>query len=514
VQGDGGQGDGGGDESGNVAIEAPGADEVVVVPWPMLFRLRRRVSERIESSDRYRWWILWTVLAGLFAVGFTVTILAVSLPRIATDLHSDTSTVTWVVTGPLLAFGVAGPILGKAGDVYGHRRVYLLGLVGSIVFALASASAWSAGSLITFRVLGVAEGAATGPASMAIIMKVFPDRERVKAMGFWSLVGAGAPVIGVVAGGPLVEHVGWRWIFILQAPFTIAALVLAAIVLPTGERGTRQPIDYLGVATLSGGVTALLIALNRGPAIGWDHPAVVVGFALAPVLLVAFVVVERRTSHPLIPLDYFRRRKFSFPIAVQFFANFAYMGSFILTPLYLDEAFGYGETKIGLLSIARPVTFSITAPVAGFLTVKLGERLAAMLGCTAVIASMLVWWTVHPGAANIHVMGALALAGVGLGVSAPAMAAAIANSVDEASLGIAGAAQQLMTQVGIVAGIQLAETFQQTREAAAGLATSYREAYLLLGAVCVFGVIAGAFVRSTSGRDESGRAAALDIAVH
>lgn len=475
------------------------ADEVVIVPWPILFR--RRVTERIEASDRYRWWILWTVLAGLFAVGFTITILAVSLPSIADDLDSDTATMTWVVTGPLLAFGVAGPLLGKAGDVYGHRRVYLLGLVGSIVFALASATAWSAGSLIVFRVLGVAEGAATGPASMAIIMKVFPDHERVKAMGFWSLVGAGAPVLGVVAGGPLVEHVGWRWIFVMQAPITLVALVVAAIVLPSGARGTRQPIDYLGVATLSGGVTALLIALNRGPVLGWSSPAVVVAFVLAPVLLATFVVVERRTATPLIPLDYFRRRNFTFPIAVQFFANFAYMGSFILTPLYLDEAFRYGETKIGLLSIARPITFSITAPVAGLLTVRLGERLAAMAGCSAVIASMLVWWTVHPGAADLHVMGALALAGVGLGVSAPAMAAAIANSVDEASLGIAGAAQQLMTQVGIVAGIQLAETYQQTREAAAGLADSFREAYLLLGAVCILGVVAGAFVRSSPPRD-------------
>lgn len=491
------RGDGDDDRSDRIAVDAPGADEVVIVPWPILFR--RRVSARIESSDRYRWWILWTVLAGLFAVGFTITILAVSLPTIADDLGTDTSTLTWVITGPLLAFGVAGPLLGKAGDVYGHRRIYLFGLGGSIVFALASASAWSAGSLIVFRVLGVAEGAATGPASMAIIMRVFPDRERVKAMGLWSLVAAGAPVLGVVAGGPIVEEIGWRWIFVVQAPFTLAALVAAALVLPTGERGTREPIDYAGCVALSGGVTALLVALNRGPVLGWSSPVVVVAFVLTPALLAAFVVVERRTATPLIPLDYLRRPNFIFPIGVQFFANFTYMGSFILTPLYLDEAFGYGETKIGLLSIARPLMFSLTAPVAGLLTVRLGERFAAIAGCSTVVASMLVWWTVEPGAADLHVMGALALAGVGLGVAAPAMAAAIANSVDEGSLGIAGAAQQLMTQVGIVAGIQLAATYQQTREEAAGLAASYREAYLLLGAVCVLGVIAGAFVRRSDG---------------
>src|SRR3989440_13084028 len=99
---------------------------------------RHRLARRVESSDRYEWWVLWTVLAGLFSVGFTITILAVSLPRIATELHSDVPTLTWVITGPLLAFGVVGPVLGKAGDVWGHKRIFLLGLFGSIIFAARS----------------------------------------------------------------------------------------------------------------------------------------------------------------------------------------------------------------------------------------------------------------------------------------------------------------------------------------------------------------------------------------
>src|SRR5213596_4128446 len=116
-----------GDErSGRVAVEAPGVDEVVIVPWPLLFR--RRLAQRVEASDRYRWWVLWTVLAGLFSVGFTITILTISLPRIADDLHSNTTTLTWVITGPLLAFGVVGPLLGKAGDIWGQKRMFVLAL--------------------------------------------------------------------------------------------------------------------------------------------------------------------------------------------------------------------------------------------------------------------------------------------------------------------------------------------------------------------------------------------------
>src|SRR5436305_11963806 len=215
-------------------IDAPGAEEVAVLPWPALFR--RRLARRVEGSDRYEWWVLWTVLAGLFSVGFTITILTVSLPRIAADLHSDTTTLTWVITGPLLAFGVVGPLLGKAGDIWGQKRMFIFALTLTLVFAGLTAIAWNAGSLILFRVLGAGEGAATGPASMALVLMVFRPEQPAKAMGFWSLVGAGAPVLGVVAGGPIVEHFSWRLIYVAQIPFTAVALIAAAIILPGRDR--------------------------------------------------------------------------------------------------------------------------------------------------------------------------------------------------------------------------------------------------------------------------------------
>jgi len=495
----------------DLTVEGPGVEEIAVLPWPAMFR--HRIVRRVESSDRYQWWVLWTVLAGLFSVGFTITILAVSLPRIATDLHSDTTTLTWVITGPLLAFGVVGPLLGKAGDIWGQKRMFMLALMLTLVFAGLTAIAWNASSLILFRILGAGEGAATGPASMAMIMMVFPADDRVKAMGFWSLIGAGAPVLGVVAGGPIVEHFSWRLIYVAQIPFTALALVAAAIILPGRDKvqqhRLRQPLDVAGVVTVGLGTASLLFALNRGPEWGWTSPGVVVSFVLAPVLLLAFVANERRTPAPLIPLEYFRRRNFTFPIGVQFFSNFAYMGSFILTPLFLKEAFHYGETKIGLLSIARPLSFSLTAPLAGYLAVRWGERLAAIVGCAFVVASMVAWTQVDPGASNWAVMGALALAGVGLGVSSPSMAASVANAVEEENLGIAGAAQQLLIQVGIVAGIQLAETVQAARQSAVGAVASYHDSYLMAGGVCVLGLVCALFVRSAERGEREPRIAPL-----
>jgi EmrB/QacA subfamily drug resistance transporter len=484
------------DAGDEVPLDVPGAEEVGVVPWPRVFR--NRVRARVVASDRHRWIVLSAALFGLFTVGFTITILAVSLPRIAADLDSTQATLTWVITGPLLALGVVGPAFGKLGDLWGQRRVYLLGLAAAGVLAAATALAPSAGALILFRVLGAVGGAATGPASMAMIARVFPRERRVQALGLWSLVMAGAPVLGVVAGGPVVEAFGWRWIFVGQVVFTAAALVVAYAVLPDGRRSAGGgSFDWAGAVVLAAGVTALLVGLNRGPEWGWTSPGVLLAFAAAPAGLAAFAAVERRSPSPMVPLDYLRRRNVVVPMAAGALTQFAYMGGFILTPLLLQDVLGYGETRTGLLAIARPLTFAVAGPLAGWLAVRIGERISAVAGAVVVAASMVALAGVAPGSGDLAVVVALALSGLGLGASAPALSASVANAVDEGDLGVAGAAYQLATQVGVVAGIQVMQTVQATREATSGLVGSYGDAFVTGALACVLGAVAACFLRST-----------------
>jgi EmrB/QacA subfamily drug resistance transporter len=471
-----------------------GLEETVGVSWPIL--LRDRITTRAQSSHRFRWWVLWTVLAGLLSVNVTFTIFAVALPRIAREFGTTTNTLTWVITGPLLAFGIVAPVLGKTGDIRGHRRVYLFGMGGALVCAGLSAVAWNAGSLIFFRTLGAIEGAATGASSMALIFNEFPPEDRVKAMGWWSLVGAGGPVLGVAIGGPLIEAVGWRWIFAGQIPLILMAAGLAAAVLKETPRKPRQPLDWAGAITLALGVTTMLFALNRGPEWGWSSPIVVGGFVAGPLLLAGFVVAERRAPHPLLPLSIMRRRNFSLPIAAQSLSNFAYMGGFIITPVMLQQLFGYGESKIGFFVLSRPLTFSLTAPVAGYLAVKVGERLSAVTGTLLVVASMLTFATVTRSTSDVLIIGALALSGLGVGLAQPSISSSVANSVDEDSLGIASAAQQLMTQVGVVAGIQIMSTVQAARVHHDGVTGSFHAAYFLGAAIALLGVLCAAFLRS------------------
>ncbi len=483
------------DHLDELSIDAPGADEVAVYPWPLLFR--QKLLGRVENSPRYPWLVLATVLFGLLSVGFTITILSVSIPRIADDLGSTESTLTWLVTGPILAFAVFGPSAGKLGDLRGQRKVYAWSMACVIVCAGLTALSWNAGSLLAFRILGAATGAAVGPTSLAMINRMFPRDKRAQAMGYWTMVAAGGPVLGVVAGGPIVEAFGWRWIFVGQVPLTIAGLLLALAVLPETERITTVRFDVAGAVTLAIATTSFLFAVNRGPVLGWDSPVVLAGFVVAPVTGWLFVRVESRASDPLLPLAYLRRRNFSIPILTQVFTNFAYMGGFVITPLLLEGVFDYGETKSGSLLISRPLAFAISGPLMGYLAVKTGERFAAVGGAIAVFVSMIGLSTLGSGSSDWVIIGSLALSGVGLGMSGPALVASIANTVDDSDLGVVGATQQMMTQFGVVIGIQVMQATQAARESVVGEEQAFRDAYLVGAGAALIALVFAFFVRSS-----------------
>jgi EmrB/QacA subfamily drug resistance transporter len=474
-------------------------------PSSQQHRWRAAVLERWGASPSYRWLVLTSALIGLFSVGFSITVLAVSVPTIAADLDAPRSLITWVITGPLLAYAVFGPSAGKLADILGARRVYLWSLAAVGVFAALSAVAWSGGSLVGFRTAGAAVGAAVGPASLAMINRLFPPFERARALGFWSMVAAGGPVLGVVIGGPVVEAFSWRWIFVAQVPLTLAALAIGWLVLPDVARRRNVSFDIPGSVLLALTASSLLLGLNRGPVNGWSSPVVVGCLVAAPVFLAAFVSVERRRSQPLLPLRYVRRRNFVSPIVNQFFLNFAYMGGFIITPLLLQDVLGYGEARTGFVSIARPLAFTLAGPLAGAAVVRVGERFNGVVGGFAIVVSMLGLAAVTSGSPDVYIVAVLAASGIGMGMAGPAMTASLANSVDEHDLGVASAFQQMCNHIGTVVGTQVMLTVQFSLAPAAGaadagnaLAWSYHVAYLVGAGAAVAGVVAAVFVRRSA----------------
>lgn len=472
-------------------FDSAGVDELGVIPWPIL--LRRRLAKKV-GIDR-RWAVLWVVLGGLFTVSFTITILVVSLQTIADDLGTSVSTLNWAITGPMLAFGVVGPAFGKAGDLWGHKRVFVIGLFFAGVFAGLTAIAWNVTTMIGFRILSASAGSACGPSAMAYINRMFPAEERVKPLGYWSFVTAGAPVLGVVAGGPLVETVGWRVIFAVQAPLCMVGVVVALWLLPGTDRLKGVRFDVAGSITLGLGATSLLAGVSQGPQWGWSSLAVLGCFAFGVASLVLFVQIEKRVSDPLIVLAWFRTRNVAFPVLSQTLTNFAYMGGFILAPQVLEKGLSLSTSTTGLLVIARPLTFSLIAPLAGLVTIRIGERVAGVAGALGVVASMVCWAVVGTETALWFIVVALALSGAGLGIASPAMTSLTANAVSESDLGVAGAMQQLMSQLGAVVGTVVLTTISV--DGAKGYIEPYQHAFWVAAVVSACGALAAWFVRST-----------------
>ena len=474
-------------------VDSVGVDEVGVVPWPIL--LRRWIGDRVPI-DRH-WAVLVVVLSALFSVGFTITILVVSLGSIADEFDSSISVVSWSITGPMLAFGVVGPAFGKAGDLWGHKRVFVLGLTGAGIFAALTAVAWNAPSMVLFRILSASAGAATGPATMAYINRLFAPEQRVRPLSYWSFVNAGAPVLGVVAGAPLVEALGWRVIFVFQAPLCFIGVVIALWLLPDTERAEGITFDVAGSATLGIGAAMMLAGVNQGPQWGWGHPATVTLLVVSLVSLAAFLRIEDRAKHPLLPLEWLRTRNVALPVMSQTFSNFAYMGGFLLAPQVLDEILRYDTAKISLVVITRPLTFAVIAPLASFITIRLGERVMGVAGSLCIAGSMLAFATVGPNTGMMLMLIALGLSGAGIGMSSPAMTSLVANAVDDRDLGVAGAMQQLMTQLGAVFGSVVMTSVQQSVGNGRPTTGSFAAAFLVAAGVALIAVVLSSRVMPT-----------------
>jgi MFS family permease len=418
----------------------------------------------------YRRRLLLVVMLAVMAFGSLMTIVTVSLDDIAADLDSSRATLTWMITGLMLAMAVTTPVGGKLGDVKGHRPMFLLGLVGGVVTTMASALAWDATSMIVFRVLFGVTAALVMPNGMALMMHAYGPARRATAMGWYQFAMTGAPTIGLVAGGPLIDIVGWRWIFVAFAAVSIVAALVGVRVIRATPRLDDVPIDYLGAATLAAAVLAGLLTLTRASELVRDASAWVVAtdpmvlglLAVCVVGVAAFIRVEQRTPDPMLKLRYFRRRNFTMPMVSSSLVQFAYMGGFVVTPALLGGPYGLTVGAIALTMVPRPGAFSLASPVGGHLATALGERRPIVIGAVIMMASMITFAIASSmtGAAGIVVVIlGLVASGVSAGVSQPAVASMVVGAVDPQDMGIANGMSQQIAFIGIVSGIQTMNVF-------------------------------------------------------
>jgi MFS family permease len=400
-------------------------------------------------------WLLVACLIGIFSTTFPATILTISLQPIALDLGSMPSTIAWVTTAPMLASAVATPVLGRLGDLRGHRRLYLFGLILAGTFSVLTAMAWNAPSLIAFRTMSQLGAAATVPATFAILFRAFPAAERVRASSLASGTLAGAAVVGVVIGGPLVDLVGWRPIFLVHAGISFLALVFAVVTLPKDDRvRSGGELDVAGAAALAVATLLLTFGVNRLGAWGWS-PVPLVSLGLVPFAVWALVVIERRARSPLLPLRVLAARNTRVVCAATFLLGAGWMGNFVITPLLLLSVLGVSVAVTSLITVPRATFIMLSAPVAGRLGVRYGERRLVVVA-SAALALVLGLMAVGAATTSVVVIAvALPLSGWALGHAQPGLISAMGHAVSEEDFGVAVSLQQTANQIGAVVGIGL-----------------------------------------------------------
>ncbi len=453
--------------------------------------------EHVDPGDRYRATLLAVVMLAVTAFGSLMTIVTVALGTIADDLETSRATLTWVITGLMLAMAVVTPLGGKLGDIHGHRKVFLVGLFGGVVATLASGLAWNAASLIVFRVAFGVFGALVIPNAQALMMHAYGPKRRATAMGWFQFAMTGAPTIGIILGGPLIDLLGWRALFMIFAGVNALALVTASLVLAATPVRAAARIDYAGAATLGLSVLAALLAITRftGRLRGGVSAEAVfdpLGWllvALAAVAGYSFIRVERGSPEPMIQLDYFRRRHFTLPMVSSAMMQFAYMGGFVVTPALLETRYGWTIGGIALLMAPRPGAFSAAAVFGGYLPQRVGQRLPIVLGSLFMVASMVAFIaaaSMDDGLGIGIIVVGLVLTGVAAGISQPSVAAMVVDAVDESDMGIANGMSQQVMFIGIVAGIQTMNVLVGDDAAASRFVATY----LVGGAVAIAGLLA------------------------
>jgi len=397
---------------------------------------------------------LGALMLGMFLAALDQTIVATALPTIAGDLHG-LNHLYWVVTAYLLTTTISTPLWGKLGDLYGRKNLFQLAIVIFLVGSMLSGLSQSMVELIAFRaVQGVGAGGLMVGAQ-AIIGDVVPARQRGKYMGYFGVVFGVTSVAGPLAGGLFTQHLSWRWIFYINVPIGIVALFVIAAVLHLPTNRVHHKIDWAGISLLSAGVTAIILMTTWGGTQYRWGSAPILGLALVSVvLLVAFCVVETRSTEPVIPLALFRNRTFSSASGVGFIIGVAMFGAIIYLPLYLQAVHGATPTASGLEVLPVVTGMLITFIVSGRLVTRTGRYKifpvagSAVLTVGLVLLSRLGPHTTLPVAASY-----MFVVGLGVGLVLQVLVVAVQNAVPYSQLGVATSTATFFRTIGGAFGV-------------------------------------------------------------
>jgi EmrB/QacA subfamily drug resistance transporter len=473
--------------------------------------MREKESTMDATTPRFRSVPTWAVLAiccaAQFMVVLDVAIVNVALPQMRASLGLSVVGQQWVVNAYTLTFAGFLMLGGRAADLFGRRRIFMVGLtvftLCSLIGGLAQSGAW----LITARAAQGIGGAILAPATLSILVTTFTDPgDRRRALGAWSATAASGAAVGVLAGGILTGLLNWRWVLFVNVPIGVVLLAGAWAALPRSEqRGPRQALDVTGTVTVTGGLAVLVYGIVSTDVHPWGSARTLVTLAIGLLLLVAFFVTEARfAKDPLVPLSIFKRRSLSVANGIAVTLGAAIFGTYFFLSLFLQNVDGYSPLRTGLAFLPVGLCTLVGALIGSRLVQVLGARNQLMLGLGLAAVGLLWLSRVEAGDAYVvHVLGPVILIGLGIGMSFVPMTLSATAGVPVHEAGLASGLINTTRQVGGALGLAVMATVASSIAASHGaghhsvdtaLTSGYRSSFVIAGCGSIVGALLAALL--------------------
>jgi EmrB/QacA subfamily drug resistance transporter len=433
----------------------------------------RETAEGRESVQagavgaRSRWLALGVLCAGMLMIVLDATIVDVALPSIQRDLGFSQSSLAWVVNAYLIPFGGLLLLAGRLGDLVGRKRVFLAGVAVFTVASLLCGVSTSQGMLVAARLVQGVGGALTSTVILGVIVATFPEpREQARAIGFFSFTAAAGGSIGLLAGGLLTQAVSWHWIFFVNLPVGVAALLLAARLLePDRGLGLRAGADVLGAALVTAALMIGVYTIVEARDFGWASARTLGLGGLAVLLLAGFVVRQATAARPLLRLGLLRSRNVSGANVIQVLLMAGMFGAFFLGSLYLQRVLGYDSLQIGLAFLPVAVVIgALSVRFSAQLNTRFGARRVLLAGLVLTFGGLALFARAPLGASYpLDILPAMLLLGVGIGVSFPALMTLAMSGATPNDAGLLSGLVNTTDQLGASVGLAVLATLATSR---------------------------------------------------
>jgi EmrB/QacA subfamily drug resistance transporter len=431
---------------------------------PLVKALKKGTDDMIETHSR-KWLALALLSVVQFMVVLDIAIVNVALPSIQVDLGFSQENLQWVISAYALVFGGFLLLGGRAADLLGRRRIFLVGIVVFTVSSLLAGLAWSEASLIAARAFQGLGAAVITPAALSILSTTFAEgRDRNIALGVWGAVGGFGAAAGVLMGGVLTDLLSWEWIFFVNIPVGVTAFILAPILLKESRDASVKSFDALGAVLVTAGLSLSVYAITQAAQDGWTSAKTLSIFAVSAVLLAGFIGWELRHSEPLMRLGILRTKTVSGANVAGFILGTATFSLFLMLTLYMQQVLGYSPLKTGIAYLAVAGTAIFTSAIAAQLVTRIGVKPALVIGMVSLTAGLLYFTQVSVGGSYLaDLLPGFLLIAVGLGFSFVPISIAALAGIEPHEAGLASGLINTTQQIGGALGIAALSTIATTR---------------------------------------------------